>query len=68
VIRDRIEAGFERWGRFVYRHARAALAMTLLCAAGLASQLPKLEVEASDEAFLHDDDPVRVTHDRFRAQ
>lgn len=68
MIRNRIQAGFERWGRFVYRRARLALAMTLLLVAALATQLPHLEVEASDEAFLHESDPVRVTHDRFRAQ
>jgi predicted RND superfamily exporter protein len=68
AIRDRIEAGFERWGRFVFRHAGAAIAATALLVAGLASQLPKLVVDGSDEAFLHETDPARVTYDAFRAQ
>ncbi|MDH3214471.1 MAG: MMPL family transporter [Myxococcales bacterium] len=68
MIRDRIEAGFERWGSFVFRHAGAAIAATALLVAGLASQLPKLVVDGSDEAFLHETDPARVTYDAFRAQ
>jgi predicted RND superfamily exporter protein len=67
-IRDRIETGFERWARLVFRHARAALAVSLLAVAGLAAQLPRLELEVSDEAFLHETDPVRVAYDRFRRQ
>lgn len=67
-IRDHIEAGFERWARLVFRRARAALALSLLAVAGLATQLPRLELEVSDEAFLLETDPVRVAYDRFRAQ
>jgi predicted RND superfamily exporter protein len=68
AARDRIEAGFERWGRLVFRHAGAALAIAGLLVGGFASQLPKLVVDGSDEAFLSETDPARVTYDAFRAQ
>ena len=57
TLRDQIEAGFERWGHLVFRHPLSALAFALVVTLGLASQLPKLEVDGSAEAFLHRTDP-----------
>ncbi|TDI96901.1 MAG: patched family protein [Deltaproteobacteria bacterium] len=67
-IRDRIEAGFERWGHFVSRRAWTTLALAAFVTLALASQLPKLELETSTEGFLHADDPVRVAYNAFRHQ
>ncbi len=67
-IRDRIEAGFERWGHFVFRRAGAMLAGAALVTLALASQLPKLELETSIDGFLRADDPVRVAYNAFRHQ
>ena len=66
--RDRIELGFVRWGHFVFRHARAAIAAVALLTAGFASQLPELVIDSSDNAFLHETDPVRTTFEAYRAQ
>ncbi len=65
---DVVPLSFERWGRFAARHAKPLIALLGLLALGLASQLPALRVDASDEAFLAEDDPVRRTYDGFRAQ
>ncbi len=67
-IRQQIENGFERWGRAVAQHPLRALAVTGLAVVALASQLPKLAIDGSDQAFLHPDDPARVHYDAFRAQ
>ncbi len=67
-MRDRIEQAFERWGHFAYRRAGWVLAMVLGLTAALASQLPNLAFDTSTEGFVHEDDPVRVTYDEFRAQ
>ncbi len=67
-MRDRIERGFEAWGHWLYRHARPILVLTLLGVAALAIQLPEIELDTSTEAFLKDDDPVRVTYNAFRDQ
>jgi predicted RND superfamily exporter protein len=68
TARDHIEVGFERWGHFVFRHARATIAAVLALSLGLASQLPKLRVDGSDEAFLRETDPARQTFDSYREQ
>jgi predicted RND superfamily exporter protein len=59
---------FERWGRFVARHAKALIGIMGLLALGLGSQLPTLRVDGSSDAFLAETDPVRQTYDAFRAQ
>jgi predicted RND superfamily exporter protein len=56
------------WGRFAHRHAWPIIALSLAIVSALASQLPQLELETSTEGFLHEDDPVRITYDEFRAQ
>ncbi|MBW2712607.1 MAG: Fis family transcriptional regulator, partial [Deltaproteobacteria bacterium] len=66
--RARIEASFERWGHFVYRHAKVVLALVLLATVGLVSQLPKITIDTSSESFLYKDDPIRVAYDEFREQ
>ena len=67
-IRDRIEAAFERWGRFVFRNARSTIAFMLLLTLGLGTQLPELYLDTGSEAFLKKTDPVRVTYERFQEQ
>jgi len=67
-LRDQFEAGCERWGHFVFQHARSTLLFALLATLALVSQLPKLELDGSDEAFLHETDPIRVTFDAYRTQ
>ena len=65
-VRDRIENGLERWGHFVCRHAWVTIALVLAVVASLASQLPRIHIDPSMEVFLHEDDPIRTTYDRFR--
>jgi predicted RND superfamily exporter protein len=59
---------FARWGRFVARNAAAMIGLTGVLAAGLVSQLPALQVDGSDEAFLPEGGAVRRSFDRFRRQ
>ena len=65
-IRDRIERKFERLGDTLDRKPRRVIAVSLLCVAALASQLPKLTIDTSNEGFLHENDPVRVYYEQFR--
>jgi len=67
-IRARIEAGFADWGRVVVRWRWLAIASIGVVTLLLTSQVPELEVDNSNEAFLHGDDPERIRYDRFRAQ
>ena len=65
-LRDRIERGFERWGRFVIGHRGGVLVASLLAALGLAAGLPRITVDVTFEAFLGRHDAVRVAYDEFR--
>ncbi len=67
-VRDRIEIGFEHWGRWVYRRARLVLLVSLLLVAALLSQLPNVRLETRTEHFLRPDDPHRILYDDFRAR
>jgi predicted RND superfamily exporter protein len=65
-LRDRIEAGFTEWGRFVVRRRWWTLAACLAFSGAFVSRLPEIRVDNSDEAFLHADDPARMRYDRFK--
>ncbi len=65
-MRDRIEHAFEAWGRWVSRHAGRTIAVTLLALLALAANLPEVELDVSTEAFLKEDDPIRLGYDAFR--
>jgi predicted RND superfamily exporter protein len=64
-IHARAEAGFESWGRWVYRRAWTAIALTLLVTLGLAARLADFAIDATLDHFLHEDDPMVVTYKRF---
>ncbi len=65
-IRDRVERGFEAWGRFACRRPRAIVAAMLVVSALLFVRLPTLETDTSTDSFLHPNDPIRVAYDQFR--
>ncbi len=67
-MRDYCEGHLERWGHWVYRHAWLVIAVSLAITAGLASQIPRLEIDTSTEGMLAEGDPVRVAYDDFRKQ
>ncbi|MCH6561155.1 MAG: MMPL family transporter [Myxococcales bacterium] len=68
AIRDRIEVGFERWGRLVFRYRWAAIVLMLALASALTSRLPLLTLDNSIESFLHEDDPAVLLYNDFRDQ
>jgi predicted RND superfamily exporter protein len=68
TFRDHAEAGFERWGRFIFRHGWATIVLTLAFSGVLISQLPRITVEMSTEGFLHPDDPTLLVYNAFRNQ
>ncbi len=68
LSRARIEVGFERWARFVFRHRWATIVLTVALSGVFISQLPKLEIETSTEGFLHADDPILLVYNDFRDQ
>jgi predicted RND superfamily exporter protein len=67
-MRDRIERGFDAWGRFAYEHAWIVIGVVLALSAGLASQLPRIGFDTSTEGFFNEEDPVRQAYDSFRTR
>jgi len=67
-LRQKIEQWFEGFGHHVYRHRWVTLVAMLVLVAALGSQLPRLEIDTSTEAFLHPRDPILKTYNEFRKQ
>ncbi|HEY9080407.1 efflux RND transporter permease subunit [Magnetovibrio sp.] len=68
TLRQRIETGFEAFGRLVARRAWIALILSLALVGSLASQLPKIVIDTATESFLHKEDPALLTYNAFRDQ
>jgi len=67
-LREEVENSFGRWASFVYSKAWTVIVITAVIVFGLATQLPKVEIETTNEGFLHEDDPVRIGYNNFRHQ
>jgi len=67
-IRDRIEIGFERYGRAVARRPWVAIVSCAALALGLAAYVPLLEFDTSTEQMLKPNDPIRLRYEAFREQ
>jgi len=67
-IRNRIEDGFERFARAIYRNPVKVIVLMLAITAAIVSQIPEITINTSMEAFLHEDDPAMVAYNAFRDQ
>jgi hypothetical protein len=67
-VRDRIELGFERFGRAITRRPWLAIGLCTLLGLGLAAYAPLVELDTSTEQMLKPDDPVRLRYEAFREQ
>lgn len=65
-MRDRVEAGFENWGRIVVDRPLAVLLTSLAVALGCVAGLPRVYMDVTFEAFLGHDDSFRVNYEAFR--
>ncbi len=67
-VRNKIEALFEALADFLYKHKLAALALILIIAGLLASQIVNIKIDTSTEGFLHESDPILLDYESFRDQ
>ncbi len=67
-MRKRIEIFFGEFARVVFKHPLITLLIVLGSAASLFSNLADLQLDASVEAFLHEDDPALLDYNDFRNQ
>ncbi|MFT5442097.1 MAG: putative RND superfamily exporter protein [Myxococcota bacterium] len=63
--RDRTDARFERWGRFVVQHHWLVLALAAAYLFWMGTLIPQLRFENSSLSYLHDDDPASVRYEAF---
>ncbi len=66
LVRDAIEARFERLGRWIVRNHRAWVGVVVLFAALPMLPLGELELDTSSRGFLRDDDPTQQRYEAFR--
>jgi predicted RND superfamily exporter protein len=67
-IRERIGVAFERWGSAVVRRRWWTIACVLSLTGAVGSQLTRIEVDNSVEAFLRQDDPNLIHYNELRDQ
>ncbi|MBW2401430.1 MAG: MMPL family transporter [Deltaproteobacteria bacterium] len=68
VLRTWIENRFENWGRVSARKRWPIIGSMVVLALVLGVQLPRIEIDTSNESFLRADDPTRVVYSAFREQ
>ncbi|MBW1822778.1 MAG: MMPL family transporter [Deltaproteobacteria bacterium] len=67
-IKLMIEIRFEILGRYIFRKKWCFLIVSVLLTILFASQLPKINFDASTVGFFHKDDPTRMTYEAFQEQ
>jgi predicted RND superfamily exporter protein len=67
-IRNRIEHWFELLASLVFDRPWLFIIISVAMVAGLAAQLPKLQLDTSNESFLHKNDPTLSIYDKFKDQ
>ena len=68
TIRARIETGFEKFGRAIFRNRIKTLLLMSILIAGFVSQLPKITFDTSNESYFRKGDRILEEYDAFRAQ
>ena len=67
-LQKRTERFFAGMTAFVIRFRVPVLLAILICTALAISQMRSLEIDTSNEGFLHEDDPILATYNAFRDQ
>lgn len=67
-IRQKLEHGLGALAGKIYRNPMKTLLVIALLFAAMASGVRNITIDTSTEGFLHDDDPILLTYDKFREQ
>lgn len=67
-IRSGLEGAFARWGEFCHDHPWWILLILVGALAYLATEFDTMEVDTSNEVYLHKDDPARVAYTDFQEE
>jgi predicted RND superfamily exporter protein len=64
----KLESLMAKAGEFIYDNPIKVIVMVLALLVFPISQLPKIKMDTSTEGFMHENDPVLITYNEFRAQ
>ncbi|HIP28910.1 MAG TPA: RND transporter [Sulfurovum sp.] len=64
----KLENMMEKMGVFIHDNPLKVILVVLLFLAMPISHVPQIKMDTSTEGFMHPDDPVLVTYNKFRAQ
>jgi len=67
-LRNRIDAVFRSWARFVCARRYYVLTVCTMIVVALGSFLPFLRAENSSQSYLHSDDPASLEYEEFQRQ
>lgn len=67
-MRQRIESWFKSAAGMIHDRPWAFIIVSVLVAAALSSQIPKLKIDTSNESYFHHTDPVLNVYNDFKAQ
>lgn len=67
-LRSRIESGFGRWGEICHDRPWWVIISVVVALAYFSTWLPTMQVDTSNESYLHETDPARVTYDIFQRE
>jgi len=65
-LSDEIETLFSGLGRILCQYRFIAIVGVLLIVLGLTAMIPRITVDTSSEALLHQDDPILLEYNHFR--
>jgi predicted RND superfamily exporter protein len=68
TIRNRIEKWFEKFSLTIFRFRWATILIVLVLVGLLASWVPKITFDTSNESFLHKNSPTLMDYNAFRDQ
>ncbi|NOR55513.1 MAG: hypothetical protein GQ531_04840, partial [Sulfurovum sp.] len=67
-MHQKLENIMARFGGFIHDNPFKVLFVVLALLAAPLSHVPQIQMDTSTEGFMHDDDPVLITYNKFRAQ
>ncbi|MEA2029524.1 MAG: RND transporter, partial [Campylobacterota bacterium] len=67
-MHQKLESFMGKAGGFIHDNPIKVILMVLALLAFPISNLPKITMDTSTEGFMHDDDPVLLKYNAFRAQ
>ena len=67
-MHTKLENLMERFGSFIHDNPLKVIFVIMLLLAFPFSHIPQIKMDTSTEGFMHDDDPVLFTYNRFREQ